>query len=72
LLELQKQGLTVSSAIARGDPASEIAAAGARWNADLILLATHRRAGLDAFWARSVAPNVARNTRVPLLLLPLT
>ena len=38
---------------------------------DLILLSTHRKAGLDAFWARSVAANVARRTKIPLLLLPL-
>ena len=71
LAELQKQGLIASAAIARGDPVSEIVAAGARWKADLILLATHRKAGIDAFWARSVAPNIARNTRSPILLLPL-
>jgi nucleotide-binding universal stress UspA family protein len=69
--ELKKAGLKITSAIARGDPASEIVGAGERWNADLLLLATHRKAGIDAFWARSVAPNIARKTRLPLLLLPL-
>lgn len=72
LIELQNGGLAASAAIARGDPASEVVAAGARWNADLLILATHRKAGMDAFWARSVAPNIARSTRLPLLLLPLT
>jgi nucleotide-binding universal stress UspA family protein len=42
-----------------------------RSEADLIVLSTHRRSGMDAFWARSVAPNVARRTRIPILLIPL-
>ncbi len=69
--ELKKQGFNVSALIARGDPASEIVATGARWKADLVILATHRKAGIDAFWSHSVAPNIARTTRLPLLLLPL-
>lgn len=69
--ELQQTGLQTSAAIPRGDPASEVVRAAERWGADLVILATHRRAGMDAFWARSVAPNIARRTHVPLLLLPL-
>jgi nucleotide-binding universal stress UspA family protein len=69
--ELKKAGVTATAATPRGDPASEVVRAGERWGADLIILATHRKAGMDAFWARSVAPNIARRTRVPLLLLPL-
>lgn len=71
LAELKKEGYAAVAAITRGDPVSEIVAAGARWRADLVLLATHRKAGMDAFWARSVAPKVVRNTRSPILLLPL-
>ncbi len=71
LAELQKEGLGAAAAIARGDPVSEILAAGARWKADLIMLATHRKAGVDAFWARSVAPNVVRSIHIPILLLPI-
>jgi len=69
--ELKEEGLLASAAVARGDPATEIVGAGERWKADLLLLATHRKAGMDAFWARSVAPNIARKTKLPLLLLPL-
>jgi hypothetical protein len=35
------------------------------------VLSTHRRAGMGAFWARSVAPNVANRSNLPLLLIPL-
>lgn len=69
--ELQEAGLAASAGIARGDPASEIVSAAERWDADLMLLATHRKAGMDAFWAGSVAPDIARKTKLPLLLLPL-
>ena len=37
----------------------------------LILLTTHRKAGTAAFWARSIAPNVVRRARVPMLLIRL-
>lgn len=57
--------------IARGDPAPVITKIAERTSADLILFGTHGRAGLDAFWNRSVAASVARRTEIPLLLIPL-
>ncbi|MEW6406675.1 MAG: universal stress protein, partial [Chloroflexota bacterium] len=68
--ELLDGGLKVTAEIARGDPAAVIVKTGERIQADVILLSTHRRAGIGAFWARSVAPNVVRQTRMSLLLLP--
>jgi len=69
--ELKQAGFRVTAEVARGDPATEIVSISERLNADLIVLTTHRKAGTAAFWARSVAPNVARRTRVPILLIPL-
>lgn len=69
--ELKSEGFRSSAEIARGDPTQTIVNAAEHNQADLIVLSTHRRAGIDAFWARSVAPNVARRTRIPLLLIPL-
>jgi nucleotide-binding universal stress UspA family protein len=71
LNELVGEGFRVSAEIARGDPTQTIVNTAEHGNADLIILSTHRRAGIDAFWARSVAPNVARRTRIPLLFIPL-
>jgi nucleotide-binding universal stress UspA family protein len=71
LNELVSEGFRVSAEIARGDPTQTIVNAAEHGKADLIVLSTHRRAGIDAFWARSIAPNVARRTRIPLLLVPL-
>jgi nucleotide-binding universal stress UspA family protein len=57
--------------IARGDPSTIIAKTAENLGADLILFGTHGRAGMDAFWNRSVAASVARRTQIPLLLIPL-
>ena len=71
LNDLLKAGYNVNAEIARGDPAEVIVATAERTGADMILLSTHRKAGMNAFWARSVAPNVLKKTHVPLLLVPL-
>ena len=69
---LQKNGLIASVEIARGDPASVIVKTAENTSTDLIILSTHRKKGLGAFWARSVAPKVAQKTKIPLLLIPLS
>ena len=71
LNEFLAAGYNVNAEIARGDPADVIVATAARVGADLILLSTHRKAGMSAFWARSVAPNVIKKTHIPLLLVPM-
>lgn len=68
--ELFDKGFNAKAEIVRGDPAASIVETAARVGADLILLSTHRRAGIGAFWARSVAPNVVRKTRIPVFLIP--
>jgi nucleotide-binding universal stress UspA family protein len=68
---LRSAGLRAAAEVARGDPASEIVKSAEKAGADLIVLSTHRRAGMGAFWARSVAPNVANRSTLPLLLIPL-
>jgi nucleotide-binding universal stress UspA family protein len=71
LERLQGAGLKASAEMTRGDPATTIAKIAEESGADLILLSTHRKAGMDAFWARSVAPKVVQRTRIPSLLIPL-
>jgi nucleotide-binding universal stress UspA family protein len=68
---MQKQGLQASAEVARGDPGPTIARAADRSNCDMVVLTTHGKAGMNAFWARSVAPQVAQRARTPLLLIPL-
>jgi nucleotide-binding universal stress UspA family protein len=69
--EFQKAGIPATAEIARGDPSLVIAKNAERLGADIIIFGTHGRAGLDAFWNRSVAASVARRTKIPLLLIPL-
>jgi len=71
LNELIGEGFRTSAEIARGDPAQTIVNVAERSQSDLIVLSTHRRTGLSAFWERSVAPNVVRRSRIPMLLIPL-
>jgi len=68
---LQQKGIKAAAEVARGDPASMILKSSEQMGADLIVLSTHGKAGVGAFWARSVAPHVAQRTKTPLLLIPL-
>jgi nucleotide-binding universal stress UspA family protein len=69
--ELKQAGMRVTAEVARGDPATEIVNLSEKLQADMLVLTTHRKAGAAAFWARSVAPNVVRRARIPILLIPL-
>ena len=68
----KKAKIPAAAEIARGDPAPVIAKTAEKIDADLILFGTHGHTGMDAFWNRSVAAGVARRTRIPLLLVPLS
>jgi nucleotide-binding universal stress UspA family protein len=69
--EFLEAGFDVNAEIGRGDPAEVIVATAENIKADLILLSTHRKSGMNAFWARSVAPKVTGKTHIPILFVPL-
>jgi nucleotide-binding universal stress UspA family protein len=66
------EGARVAGEIVRGDPVPEIVAAAERSDADLVVLASHGRRGLDALFRGSVAPRVTGRTGRPLLLVRAT
>jgi nucleotide-binding universal stress UspA family protein len=66
----QQAGITVSAEILFGNAAPCIAEAAERGGAGMIVLATHGKAGNEAFWTNSVAARVQALTRRPLLLVP--
>jgi nucleotide-binding universal stress UspA family protein len=68
---LRAVGLKAAAETVRGDPASAIVKIAGQSGADLIILSTHGKGSMDAFWARSVVPKVAQLTKTPLLLMPL-
>lgn len=67
--KLTDEGLDTISSIARGDAATEIVSTAERLAGDLIVLATHGRGSIDAFWSRSVTPLVIAHAPCPLLLV---
>jgi nucleotide-binding universal stress UspA family protein len=71
LNDLKRLGIASSAAVVRGDPGTVIIKTADRSQVGLIVLCTHRKAGLDAFWSRSVAPKVGQGTRIPVLLIPI-
>ena len=68
--KLHVKGISASGDVQRGDPAKVIEQTAREVNADLIVLGTHGKTHMDAFWSGSVTPQVSRNTRLPLLLVP--
>jgi nucleotide-binding universal stress UspA family protein len=68
--QLQARELSVMVEVQRGDPARAIVRAARRVQADVIVLGTHGRSGMDAFWSGSVAPRVSNRAYAPLLLVP--
>jgi nucleotide-binding universal stress UspA family protein len=67
---LQAMGVTVSAEVQRGDPSVIIVDAAHAAGADMIVLGTHGRTGLAAFWARSTAAKVSGRSDLALLLVP--
>lgn len=66
----REKGLAVKSLVRRGDPPEEIAKAATSVDASIIVLSSHGKRGMGAFWAGSVAPRVPSLTDLPLLLAP--
>jgi len=62
--------ITVTGEVQRGDPAKQIVRAAREFNADMIILGTHGKTAMDAFWSGSVTPKIATQTHLPLLLVP--
>jgi nucleotide-binding universal stress UspA family protein len=65
-----REGIPGDFAVLRGDPAEVIEAAASNYGADVVILGTHGRSGLDAFWSGSIASRVTAHTSVALLLVP--
>lgn len=70
LQRLLSRGLKVTGEVRRGLPSRVIVHAADERQADLIVLATHGKAGTRAFWAESMAQKILSHCRRPLLLVP--
>jgi nucleotide-binding universal stress UspA family protein len=58
---LTKAGYKVQTAVDEGDPKSKIVEDAASWHADLIVLGSHGRKGMDRFLMGSVSDAVSRH-----------
>jgi nucleotide-binding universal stress UspA family protein len=63
------RGVPITSEVSRGDPAEVVIDAARRVNADLIVLGTHGKTGMDAFWSNSITPKVSDQSPAPVLLV---
>ena len=64
--DLWRDGLEVTTGVVVGHVAESILQAAASWNADLIILGTHGRGGLDRMLVGSVAESVLRQAECPV------
>ena len=69
-IDMQASSLRAETELCRGDPAGSIVRTARRVQADLIVMGTHGKSGVDAFWSGSVAAQVCSRSRVPMLLVP--
>jgi nucleotide-binding universal stress UspA family protein len=70
--KLRASGFNVTPALEEGDPKSKIIDVANEWKADLIVLGSHGRTGLERFLMGSVADSVARHAEcsVEIVRLP--
>ncbi|MFB6217874.1 MAG: universal stress protein [Halobacteriaceae archaeon] len=63
----EEGGVAVETELLEGTPAREIVAAAERTGADLVVMGTHGRGGIDRLLLGSVAERVVRTADVPVL-----
>lgn len=71
---IQKQmgdKVNISTYTKIGRPQNEILSVAEEYHADLIILGTHGRTGLDHFISGSVSESVARKAKCPVLIIPI-
>ncbi len=66
---LKAEGLSTTSHVSRGEPAACLVKAADRVNADLVVMASHAKGAMDAFWSGSLTPKVVEKLRRPILLV---
>jgi nucleotide-binding universal stress UspA family protein len=70
LIRLESLQIPATAEVQRGDPSKVLLQVAEKSSADLIVLGTHGKTGLEAFWAGSITPKVSSRSHSPLLLIP--
>ncbi|MGE5344305.1 MAG: universal stress protein [Candidatus Omnitrophota bacterium] len=68
--ELENDGFRVTTEVLRGDPVEAIGEQAEKLQVGLIALGTHGKSPLDAFWEGSVGPKIYKQSKIPLLVIP--
>lgn len=68
---LADPNITITSETFREDPENAIIATASHMEADIVVLGTHGKSGMDAFWSGSVTAKICRAIKRPLLLVPI-
>lgn len=66
--QLRGKGVSASAEVRRGDPVGTVLDVASE-DADLVIMSTHARAGLEALWSASVGSKLLQRLRPPLLLV---
>jgi nucleotide-binding universal stress UspA family protein len=66
---LAAEGIASASYVSRGEPVASLVDAAKAVNADLVVMATHAKGAMDAFWSGSLTPKVMEKLGRPLLLV---
>jgi nucleotide-binding universal stress UspA family protein len=66
---LKAEGLSANWHVSRGEPAACLVEAAERVKADLVVMASHAKGALDAFWSGSLTPIVVEKVQRPILLV---
>ena len=69
--ERYRQGLKVTVFEEYGTTAEGIISCSKEYDADMIVIGTHSRTGIDRFLMGSVAEHVVRHSEVPVLVVPM-
>lgn len=67
---VEAAGLEIEGIIAEGHPADEIIKYAEKNSIDLIMMGTLGKSGLDRFLLGSVADKVIRNSKIPVIVIP--
>jgi nucleotide-binding universal stress UspA family protein len=67
--ELVREGFTVRTLLALGDPATQLVAAATQEGCELIAMATHGHKGIEDLVLGSVATGVRHRTEIPVLMV---
>ena len=63
-------GENVKLIVERGEPVDEIIDTADRLKSDLIVIGTHGKSGLDAFWSGSMGAQIITKAKTSILLVP--